>query len=83
MQLKVFHECTRKTQIAYLNSTDLFNFKWKIGDWILLRSGEDKVLVQMFPAEKIPSGSIQISEYDRDHLLNMGELENVTVCPKK
>lgn len=77
--LKIFHEFTRKNQVSYLNPTDLFKFKWKIGDWVLLSSEEEKVLVQIFPAEKVPSGYIQISENDRNDLTTMDRLEYVTL----
>jgi hypothetical protein len=77
---KPFHECTRKDSIAYLNPNELFSKRYKVADWVLLTSGDHKVLVQLLPLDKIQTGYIQISENDSNHLKRTGSLDNVNVC---
>jgi hypothetical protein len=78
MSFKLFHECTSKDQIAYLNPNELFSLRYKIADWALLRSDDQKVLVQVLPSDKIQAGYIQISENDHRHL--MTDMETVKLC---
>lgn len=77
---KVFHEFTRKDQVAYLNSNELFSKGYKIADWFLLK-GDDIVLVQVLPSDKIQAGYIQISENERDVLMT-DAARDVEVCVK-